>query len=233
MFLTSDGRVKILDFGLAKLTAPGDADRHHHQTTLGTVLGTVGYMAPEQIRGQAAGPQADIFACGAILYELVCGRRPFAGLNAADTMEAILTADPVPLRSLCPDVPGVAVAIVERCMAKDPDARYQSGMELFVAVPAAGFAPTVGEPARVPWRRRRRAWVAAFAISVVIAAILSVVGWWMAGRDDRRASHNPCGVFYRFSLVSTSGASRLPSRWFSSSCSPPLAIRFVSFRSHS
>src|SRR5271170_7562536 len=100
IFLTNDGRVKILDFGLAKLTHPetgdssGDAPTQQVGTDAGTVMGTVGYMSPEQVRGKPADPRSDIFAFGAILYEMLSGKRAFHGDSAADTMSAILKEEP-------------------------------------------------------------------------------------------------------------------------------------------
>lgn len=131
LFVTRGGPVKILDFGLAKIT---NASGSGTQTTAsGTVLGTLGRMAPEQIRGERAGPPADIFAVGTIYYELLSGKRPFEGKPVAEMM-ATLTGTPVSLRSLRPDVPQAVVAIIDRCLAKEPEARFQSGGELAAAL---------------------------------------------------------------------------------------------------
>src|ERR1700722_2234136 len=100
LFLTKDGRVKILDFGLAKLTQIESGDGHPaqatmtHVTEIGTVLGTAGYMSPEQVRGAALDARSDIFSFGAILYEMLSGKRAFHGDTAADTMSSILKEDP-------------------------------------------------------------------------------------------------------------------------------------------
>src|SRR5439155_22121085 len=99
VFVTRDGRVKILDFGLAKANAPAAAAAGSFEATLnvtspGTVLGTVGYMSPEQVRGQTVDHRADLFAFGAILYEMVAGRRAFSGSSCVETMNAILKEDP-------------------------------------------------------------------------------------------------------------------------------------------
>ena len=119
-------------------------------TRAGTVLGTVGYMSPEQIRGEPAGPPADVFAAGTIFYELLTGQRAFAGLNPAQTSGLILIGHPKPLSALCPSAPEAVALIIDRCLAKRAEARYQSGTELAAALawrrhkgPRAG-APELG-----------------------------------------------------------------------------------------
>ena len=117
IFVTRDGRVKILDFGLAKLTLPADessptVEMAGAHTATGVVLGTVGYMSPEQVQGRAAGPQSDIFSFGAVLYEMLSRRRAFSGDTALDTLNAIVKNDP-PEAQRC-DAPGAARAGANR-----------------------------------------------------------------------------------------------------------------------
>jgi len=135
LFVTADGRVKILDFGIAKLLGPdtargGASTGAATQTEAGVVLGTTGYMAPEQIRGEAVAQRADIFALGCVLYEMLAGRRAFAGRTAADTMTAVLTKDLDPPSTVNKEVLPELDAIVQRCLAKSPRERYQSSSDL-------------------------------------------------------------------------------------------------------
>src|ERR1700730_17059100 len=142
IFITRDSRAKILDFGLAKLAQPptamedGDTLTAKDQTTPGQVLGTAGYMAPEQVRGGAVDHRADIFAFGAILYELVTHQRAFKKPTAAETMTAILHEEP-PVNSLIPAgrSPGL-LRIVQRCLEKKPERRFQSASDLAFALEA-------------------------------------------------------------------------------------------------
>ena len=135
IFITDDGRVKILDFGLAKLTRP-EADESSETLTqqvgtdAGTVMGTVGYMAPEQVRGKAADARADIFAFGAILYEMLSGKRAFRGDSSADTMSAILKEDPPELSETNRNVSPALERIVRHCLEKNPAERFQSARDL-------------------------------------------------------------------------------------------------------
>ena len=174
VFLTHERRVKILDFGIAKLTVHDPQGTH---TVEGTILGTVGYMAPEQIRGQPAGPPADVFAAGAIFYELLTGRRAFAGGTAADTCSAVLTRDPTPLRSLYPSAPDAVVTIVDRCLSKEPEARYPSGVELLAALNAGPMAAGV----RAPGTGARR--LAAAAAALALIAIVAAAAFWLRPRS--------------------------------------------------
>jgi len=136
LFLTNDGRVKILDFGLAKLTRPeagdasGDAPTQQVGTDAGTVMGTVGYMSPEQVRGKHADPRSDIFAFGAILYEMLSGKRAFHGDSPADTMSAILKDDPPELAETNRNVSPALERMVRHCLEKNPAERFQSARDV-------------------------------------------------------------------------------------------------------
>jgi serine/threonine-protein kinase len=137
IFLTSDGRVKILDFGLARIVLPTDEDADTATltpggTVAGTVMGTVGYMSPEQAAGRAVDTRSDLFSLGTILYEMLGGRRPFANDTAADTLAALLRDDPPPLAGVNPKV----ARLVDRCLQKDVTERFQSAVELKSAIEA-------------------------------------------------------------------------------------------------
>ena len=164
IFVTRDSRVKILDFGLAKLQAmltgeAGESVQASMPTMSGpgTVIGTIGYMAPEQVRGFTADHRADIFACGAILYELLAGRRAFQGDSAADVMTAILREDPQPLSEARPNVPPALERVVRRCLEKKPEDRFQSCHDLGLALEAVSDVSSVPSPGSAQSRPARAA----------------------------------------------------------------------------
>jgi serine/threonine protein kinase/tetratricopeptide (TPR) repeat protein len=157
VFVTMDGRVKILDFGLARSSAGGEsvpADPNESPTVMdtssGTVMGTVGYMAPEQLRGQHVGPAADVFSLGCVLFELVTGRRPFRGDTAADTVAAVLHDTPPALSNSGAAVPPALDRIVRHCLEKVPARRFRSARDLAVSLRSVSTDSGISVLARLP-----------------------------------------------------------------------------------
>jgi serine/threonine protein kinase len=177
LFVTKDGRVKILDFGLAKLTQPQSSSQHSaltltEGTEAGVVMGTVGYMAPEQVRGQPVDSRADIFAYGAILYEMLAGRRAFQKSTSADTMSAILNEDPPGISQVTANIPPALQRVVHRCLEKNPEQRFQSASDLAFALDALSEGSR--SPAAFSTKQSRslsKLWV----IAVVLVAVGGVV----------------------------------------------------------
>ncbi len=180
VMVTSDGLVKILDFGLAKAAAAPAPDASQvataaQQTEAGIVLGTVGYMSPEQATGRAVDHRSDQFALGAILDETATGRRAFQGASAVETLSKILKEEPEPLAKVQPGVPEPLVWIVDRCLAKEPEERYQSTRDLARDLAGVRDRTSGAHPASTSFsgrgRGRRRA--AVLGALVVGAAIVT------------------------------------------------------------
>src|SRR5262245_24483156 len=192
LFVTKDGRIKVLDFGLAKLT--GVADSAQSQTDVptrrvdtdpGKVMGTVGYMSPEQVRGRAADHRSDIFSLGAILYEMLCGNRAFRRESGVETMNAILKEDPPELSQTNHNVAPALQRVVDHCLEKNPEERFQSARDLAFALEALSGSTSVSTqtviaPAGAPrWIRTHAvtAWVVGI-VAILVAAIVVVLSYF-------------------------------------------------------
>jgi len=201
IFITRDGRVKVLDFGLAKLKedhALGGSTATMLATQAGTsagvVLGTVGYMSPEQVRAQTVDHRSDIFSFGAVLYEMLSGARAFKGATAADTITAILSSEPPDLTGDHASVTPALDRIVRHCLEKTPEMRFQSArdiafnLEALSTMSVTGTAVAAAPSMARPTLRYR---VLAAVVAVAMAAVAAAMGLW------RLASASRANVVFR------------------------------------
>jgi len=186
IMITTDGRVKMLDFGLAKLVNPiATADSPTLPLTSATdtdvVLGTVAYTSPEQAEGRSVDARSDVFSFGAVFYEMLAGRPPFAGDSPLATLAAILKDAPAPLKTARPDVPADVVQLLEGCLAKDREARPTADaiVQRLAAIRARSGAPHVD--LRAVLRRP------AIAVSALLVVLAVAAGTWWAARDRAEA----------------------------------------------
>ncbi len=185
IFICRDDRVKILDFGLAKLVhgekaLGATAATMPAKTEPGVVLGTLGYMSPEQVRGQEADWRSDIFAFGAVLYEMLSGKHAFHGATTADTISAILTQDPPDLAETNRNINPALEHIVRHCLEKNPDWRFQAALDVAFDLQLLTVTSSSGKVAaavQVAARSRRRRLLAYAALAVVAVVLLAATYW--------------------------------------------------------
>jgi eukaryotic-like serine/threonine-protein kinase len=191
LFVTNEGRVKILDFGLAKLTQVGESS--DPQTNLptatrgtepGVVMGTLGYMSPEQIKGKPADARSDIFSFGAILYEMLSGKRAFQADSAGETMAAILKEEPPDLSVTNQNVSPGLERIVRHCLEKNPERRFHSAHDLAFDLEALSGASGQSGVGTAAARGRRLPWLSVASIAGILAAFVASHFLWRPKRQD-------------------------------------------------
>ena len=231
IFITRDGRVKILDFGIAKLTQPAastealtEAPTAGPATQTGVVMGTVGYMSPEQLRGFPVDHRSDIFSFGAILYEMLSGKRAFSRPTAVDMISAVLNEDPPELARLRKDIPPALDHVVRHCLEKNRDRRFQSASD--IAYDLSEQSGPLSAPARYVTSsgKKKRLLAGAAAVAVFVAA------WIFLARLPRREAAAPPAAATRVAVLPFENVGSPEDDYFAEGTSDEIRTKLTSLR---
>jgi len=198
VFVTGEGRVKLLDFGLARISGPAGALNAEMATASlhtkpGTVMGTAGYMSPEQVRGEVVDHRSDIFSFGAVLYEMLAGRRAFGHATAVESMTAILREDPPEIAASGSGLSPALSRIVQHCLEKKPGERFQSARDIAFALQALSGSAVMSGPSVAVARRQSRLWFVAVAVAAVLG-VATVASYRTGQKAERRSA---AGITFR------------------------------------
>jgi eukaryotic-like serine/threonine-protein kinase len=195
IFVCRDGRIKILDFGLAKLAGPEPSDKTlthlelPNQTREGVALGTAGYMSPEQVRGEKADARSDIFSFGAVLYEMLSGQRAFEGRTPADRASAILKDEPEELMARARNIPPALDRVVRRCLEKSPETRFQSARDLAFYLESISSASESAASAALAALSNKKPMQVKRLAAIALLLAVGVAGWWLGRSSEARPAY--------------------------------------------
>ena len=204
IIVNEQGELKILDFGLAKLIENEEADAWaatesvHLETATGTIAGTVAYMSPEQAEAQSVDERSDIFSFGAVLYEMITGRRAFSGISTLSTLASVLHTDPAPIREARGQVPREIERIVERCLRKDPRRRWQNVVDLKIALEDASQEWSLSQSAA--GEQASRGWTRARGLSLFVWLTLTFLALAAGGYIGAKSLTRPHPTFQRLTF---------------------------------
>jgi Tol biopolymer transport system component/predicted Ser/Thr protein kinase len=214
VMVTADQMVKVLDFGLARAFETRDRRPEETLTAPGAVVGSCAYMAPEQALGESVTPASDVFAFGAVLYELLSGRRAFPGSNSMGVLRAVARAEVAPLKEVAPDLPPGAMDLVGRCLQRRPEDRFEDGGRLASAMErfddderTVELAASFAAPSRAGRRQGWRRWIV--AVAVVAAVALGGLAVRLAPNGHERPGPRP-GDWQVTEVLNRSGSIRNP-----------------------
>jgi hypothetical protein len=192
----ADGRLKILDFGLARLERQADAPALARATMPGALVGTPAYMSPEQLNGQPADARSDVFALGVVLYEYACGVHPFAAATPLAVAARVLETEPPPIASRCPQMPVGVAPLIDRCLRKSPSDRFESAVAVVAALRVPATDAAVSSSFVTMWRVHQLA-------TMMLYVAVTTLAWWI--KELFKPNATLLSVFVALGLASAAG----------------------------